>query len=115
FDDELNAVSIEEKPAHPRSNFAVTGLYYYDAQVVELVRSLKPSDRNELEITDLNRKYLEMGQLKVERMGRGYAWLDTGTHDSLLQAGQFIATLEKRQGLKVAAPEEVAWRNEWID
>ncbi|HWW46349.1 MAG TPA: glucose-1-phosphate thymidylyltransferase RfbA [Xanthobacteraceae bacterium] len=108
------ATNIEEKPLAPRSNYAITGLYFYDEQVVDYARSLKPSPRGELEITDLNRLYLEDGQLEVEVMSRGYAWLDTGTHDSLLQAGQFIATLEHRQGLKVACPEEIAYRNSWI-
>jgi glucose-1-phosphate thymidylyltransferase len=115
FDAAGNVLSIEEKPEKPRSSFAVTGLYYYDSHVVEFAHSLAPSARGELEITDLNQKYLERGQLRVERMGRGYAWLDTGTHDSLLEAGQFIATIEKRQGQKVASPEEIAWRNGWID
>lgn len=102
-------LSLEEKPTQPKSNYAVTGLYFYDQQVVDLVKSLKPSPRGELEITDLNRMYLEQGTLKVEIMGRGYAWLDTGTHESLLDAGQFIATLEKRQGLNVSCPEEIAY------
>jgi glucose-1-phosphate thymidylyltransferase len=114
FDPTGRVLSLEEKPAQPKSNYAVTGLYFYDQQVAALAKDLKPSPRGELEITDLNRLYLEANQLHVEVMGRGYAWLDTGTHDSLLEAGQFIATLEKRQGLKVACPEEIAFRSGWI-
>lgn len=115
FDSAGKAVSLEEKPAAPRSHYAVTGLYFYDRDVVAMARDLKPSARGELEITDLNRLYLKMGKLNVEVMGRGYAWLDTGTHESLLDASQFIATIERRQGLKVSCPEEIAFRKGWID
>jgi glucose-1-phosphate thymidylyltransferase len=115
FDKDGKVIGLEEKPKEPKSNYAVTGLYFYDNQVVDMAASLKPSARGELEITDINKLYLEIGQLRIEKLGRGFAWLDTGTHSSLLQAANFIETIEQRQGLKIACPEEIAYRSRWID